>query len=179
MTSARVERARSDLASLFSGNDLSAVVDSPDSVETAKGFNYRGARSRAIALIMAENQQVAALSSSALSYEDGHTLLAKYGARAMPKLITDRKAFSASERSALDSFENRFLLPPGMVHEFHHNLTGLSPESPLARAHFISRAALSCYETGDLRAFLAERKHSIVQAEEAKAISVGLSYRRS
>jgi hypothetical protein len=144
-------------------DDLVLEIDPPGR------FDFRSARSRAIALGMADRGP---LDIEGQPY-DAHELLALHGRQASPKLIIDRGV----PRAAADGFENRFLVAPGKTKELRDYLLSSACDPTVAESHGIDARARKLLRKKDWPGFLARRRGFYLADERHFAKELGLQYR--
>jgi len=142
--------------------DLVREIDPPGR------FDFRSARSRAIALGMADRGP---LDSSGEPY-DGHEMLALHGRLACPKLVLRKDL----PRSVAESFENRFIVEPGEANDLRNHLLSSSCDTNIAKSHGIDRRARKALLEGDWVEFLARRRGIYLTEERRFARELGLVY---
>lgn len=144
-------------------------------VRPFRRFDFRSARSRAMALRMAELQPW-----NGGPDRSPHQLLADYGPDAMPMLFPSREI---SARSA-EGPENRFLAHPGDAARVRRALMeppGLFPSDsePILKSHAVDDQAAEALWKGDLTGFLRLRRRNLVELERVHVENLGLAYSRS
>ena len=143
-------------------------------VRPLRRFDFRSARSRAIALRMAEIQPW-----KGAPEKSPYQLLAEHGPDAMPLLLPSREV---SARSA-EGPENRFLAHPADATKVRRALKvppGLfPPDSQFLESHAIDTLAAEALWRGDLIEFLRFRRSNLMEIERAHVEALGLSYIRS
>lgn len=158
-------RAAVEGKSAFLPDDLVLEIDPPGR------FDFRSARSRAIALGMADRGP---MGIDGQPY-DAHELLALHGRQASPKLILDRGV----PRAAADGFENRFLVAPGKTKELRDYLLSSACDPAVAESHGIDRQARTLLRKGDWPGLLARRRGLYLAEEQRFAKQLGLDYKDS
>jgi hypothetical protein len=171
MSSTRLRKALEHLREVAEGK---ADVDPPDLVRTVHAierFDFRAARSRAMALRMAELEPKTA---------DGEVqgpfrLLAEHGRNAMPMLFPSREI---EQHDLAERVENRILVgPKGFVQlrrllrdEAEHG----DPE--IFRSHAIEPEAARELARGDRVEFLRLRRQRLIEIERSFVENLGLKY---
>lgn len=144
-------------------DDLVREIDPPGR------FDFRSARSRAIALGMADQQP---LDTEAQPY-DAHELLALHGRQASPKLLLQQRGLPTS---LADGFENRFVVAPGEARELREYLLSPHCDPAVAESHGIDRRAAKLLHQGDLPGFLVRRRRFYLAEERRFVKELGLEY---
>ena len=143
-------------------------------VRPLRRFDFRSARSRAIALRMAGLQP-----RSGGTGWSPHQLLAEYGPEAMPLLFPSREI----DARLAEGSENRFLAHPSDAARIRRALReppGLfPPDTELLKSHAIDLQAAEALWRGDLNGFLRLRRRNLMDLERIHAESLGLTYSRS
>lgn len=170
ISAVRLGRARDHLRKVAAnGGDpeppgLSREVSSP------RRFDFRAARSRAIALRMASLQP----QSGSAEPQDPYQLLADYGRDAMPMLLPSREVRARSAEGP----ENRILVHPKEAASVRRRLNepGQCPPDFLA-SFAINEEAASALARGNLSGFLFLRRMALLRLEEDFVEQIGLEYR--
>jgi len=174
MTGSLFRRAKLHLNDIISGT--AQATPSPDlseNVEPLVRFDFRSARSRAIALLLAElNPQ----STQGGADFDGKLHLAAHGNEALVRLIgSEELAHGCRDHAA--GPENRFLLPARESASFRSALLIPGDHSAaLAKSHAIPLEALEDLRSDNVEGFLALRQDALWELEEARVDEVGLHY---
>jgi Protein of unknown function DUF262 len=173
MTGSLFRRAQTHLRALMAGEVDASPPDLPDTIEPLIKFDFKGARSRAMALLLAE------LGPQASGDEqfEARTVLAEHGNEALIRLIPSGDLPRAHRRLA-DGPENRVLLPPREGTALRNALQSRPLRLELAGSHAISESALTALLEGNDQAFLIKRREALWALEEGRAREVGLEYRR-
>ncbi len=141
-------------------------------------FDFRGARSRALALMMAKEL--------AKYTVDVHRTLAQFGHRAMPKLLTLRDMLAEQSDPEFDvfyeidpteGFENRFIADPREARELRRKLLAADPaDADLLLRHGIDARAAEHLRNKDYDEFLRARRAFFIAKEKQFVESLGLTY---
>lgn len=141
-------------------------------VRPLRRFDFRSARSRAIALRMAELQ----LWEGALD-KSPHQLLAQYGPDAMPMLLPSRMIPARSAEGP----ENRFLAHPAEATSVRRALMdppGLfPPDMRFLESHAVDAQAIEALRRGNLPEFLRVRRRNLMGLEQTHVEALGLYLR--
>jgi hypothetical protein len=174
MTGSSFRRAQLHLHELVAGRTRAVrPPELSDNVEPLVRFDFRGARSRAMSLLLAELDPQ---SSQADSTFDAKRHLAEHGNEALVRLIASSE-LPREHRSHASGPENRFLLPAREGARLREALTSAGERSvALAESHAIDSNALSELQHGDLVEFLRWRQATLWDLERARALEVGLHY---
>lgn len=170
--STRLRLAMEGLAAAVGGkadllpDDLTREIDPPGR------FDFRSARSRAIALGMADRRPLGVGGQPC----DAHELLALHGRQATPKLLIDREVLRAVPRASAEGFENRFIVAPGKAKELRDLLLSASCDAEVAESHGIDRRARKLMQAGDWSGFLERRRALYLEHERSFAEGLGLRY---
>ncbi len=145
--------------------------DLPEKVGPVGRFDFRTARSRALAIRMAE------LGPRNLDspVHDPLALLAEHGHHATPKLFPSRMV---GDRSAADGPQNRLLVHPKDASKLRRELRE-HPERctpALLASHGITEAAHEALVQGDLLRFLDLRRRRLSEIEKRFVEQLGLQY---
>jgi hypothetical protein len=138
-------------------------------------FDFRSARSRAIALRMADMQANISNYAGQNSYE----LLSVYGRSAIPMLIL--RGAKAPDKT-LEGPENRVLVHPLLAPSLRGELLGIAhfkTDAKLLASYAVSEAAAEALKMEDNEAFLAHRRTTLIDLEEEFVKDIGLQYDRS
>jgi hypothetical protein len=143
-------------------------------VRPLRRFDFRSARSRAIALRMAELQPW-----KGTPERSPHQLLADHGPDALPMLLPSREVPGRSAEGP----ENRFLSHPAEATRIRRALReppGLfPPDTGLLESHAIDPQAAEALWKGSLVEFLRLRRRALMDLERAHVERLGLTYTRS
>lgn len=173
MTKSLFERARIHLKAVVLGTISPLPPDLPTVAERALRFDYRAARSRGIALLLAETQK----REQPAAARDPFDTLAEFGALGLAKLCGQRDV-SSNEKELIESPGNRFLVHPEDV--FRIKMLKQGPDlltSLDVAGHLVDDAAqraLANFQWGD---FLRQRRDSIARLEHQRALECGVVYR--
>jgi len=133
-------------------------------------FDFRAARSRALALMMAAQQRQAGDDSQP------HRLLASAGRRAMTKLLRS-KDISPTKGDPSEGFENRFIADPQHANATRQRIREAKPEdAAFLLGHGIDDRAAAHLRAGEFEAFLAARRALFLAQEQQFVESLGLTY---
>lgn len=139
-----------------------------------KRFDFRAARSRAIALMMATQRAKPDDNSSQ------HRLLATAGRRAAPKLLTLREfhySSGASHNDPSEGFENRFIADPQHTNATRQRIREAKPQdAQFLLSHGIDDQAAARLRDCDFEAFLGARRAFFITKEKQFVESLGLTY---
>lgn len=174
ITKAIVNRARLHLRAFLDGGVGPLPPDVTSVVEPFRRFDFRGARARTLALLLAEQRPE---DPQGVPY-DAFALLAEHGSGAVSKLFREKDLPRSAERLS-DAPENRFLVHPNQAGELHRAIVD-GQESlfeKLPQGHLITEAGLSKLRERDFLGFLAERRRALEEIEAARTTAVGLTYR--
>lgn len=134
-----------------------------------KRFDFRAARSRALALMLAAQQPNTGDRSEA------QRLLASAGHRAMTKLLGAKELDPNS--GASEGFENRFIADPQHAKATRQRIRAARPEdAAFLLGHGIDEGAAAHLRAGELEAFLAARRALVLRQEKQFVESLGLTY---
>ncbi|MFO7563764.1 MAG: DUF262 domain-containing protein [Enhygromyxa sp.] len=174
MTGSLFRRAQQHLAELIAGGADARPPDLRDTIDPLYRFDFKSARSRAIALLLAEQQPITPADRS----RDPQLVLAQHGNGALTRLI-EYKELPHQQRKLAAGPENRFLVPPREGARLRAALT--APDSDqaieLAATHAIPLDALEALRGGDVCTFLLKRRQALWGLERARCEEVGLDYR--
>jgi hypothetical protein len=140
-------------------------------VRPLRRFDFRAARSRAIAL------RLATLKSRNGRPDDPFQLLADYGPDAMPMLLSSREV--GLRRS--EGPENRFVSHPSQANHIRRAIghPSLFPNPDLLESHAIGSEAAEALWAGDLAKFLTLRRKRLMEIEGEHLRQLGLRYHPS
>lgn len=174
MTKALFERAREHLRALVQGTAPPLPPNLPAFVDPVGRFDFRSARSRAIALLLAEQRP----HDPAGRPDDPFDLLAQYGSDALSKLFTENDV-GRSERKLLEGPENRFLVHPKSTVVLRDLKTGTVPIQLQSRlsTHAVNASNLKILQRKQWGEFLRLRRSSIEKIERDRAEECELQYR--
>ncbi|MEM9453431.1 MAG: DUF262 domain-containing protein [Myxococcota bacterium] len=144
-------------------DDLVREIDPPGR------FDFRSARSRAIALGLADRGPC---DTEGEPY-DGYELLALHGRSACPKLLRR----TGLPRALTEGFENRFIAAPGDANDLRSYLLSPDCDPDVAKSHGIDRRAADLIERQDWENFLAHRRETYLAEEQRFAGELGLDYK--
>ena len=174
MTGSLFRRAKLHLNQLING--IAQATPSPDlseNVEPLVRFDFRSARSRAIALLLAELDPQ---SPQAGADFDGKLHLAAHGNEALVRLIGSEELPHGAQNHAAGP-ENRFLIPAREGANFRSALMIPGDHSAaLAKSHAIPPEALEKLHASDIEGFLQFRQGALWEIEETRVDEVGLHY---
>jgi hypothetical protein len=170
MTSSRIRLALEHLHKVAAGKAEPRPPDLSNEIAPPGRFDFRAARSRVMALTMADKKPVSPLKKPYNAY----AILAKYGRDALPKLLSSKEVGGpASER-----FENRFVTTPRDSKALRYAL--LTP-GKLSRgqleSHGITKAAATALHKKSYDTFLRLRRAYFLGIERKFVEEeLGLSY---
>lgn len=174
MTGSLFRRAKLHLNELVAGTaQATRPPELSETIEPLVRFDFKSARSRAIALLLAELNPQSPQQGAAF---DAKRHLAEHGNEALIRLIgTDE--LPRERRNYAAGPENRFLLPAREGASFRRALMVPGEQSAaLAKSHGVSPEALAKLQAADLHGFLFHRQATLWELEEARAREVGLYY---
>lgn len=168
MTGSLFRRAQLHLRDLVAGQATAKPPDLPDVIDPLLRFDFRGARSRAIALLLAELEP----RTPDGSHFEAAAQLAQHGNDALVRLIDNSEQLAAGP-------ENRFLLPlrEGRNLRLALDFPAGDDISVLLESHAIPEQAVLALKKGDESTFLIKRREAIWELERDRAKEVGLEYR--
>lgn len=161
MSESRFGQLREDVRRLAQGK-LLWMPDRPPIRERITRFDFRHARSRALALLLAEQNPV---NASGVQIEDCYNVLAQHRVQAMPQLVT---ATMVKNERWSRSPGARVLLLPGQIGDFRRILQHGRQRLPanLLRSHLISDEAHSAFFKGDYGLFVELREEEMNRMED-------------
>jgi hypothetical protein len=165
----RLRAAVEHIRALGAGNARPIPPDLSEEVLAPWHFDFRAARSRAMALRMARLEPVSPTETGYNAYE----LLASHGRQAMPKLLSTHEI----DPEASEGFENRFIAAPKDITVLRRALRRpreLSPQSLLS--HGITEQAANALYSGRYDEFLSLRRAFLVEWESVFVSELGLTY---
>lgn len=175
MTGSLFRRAQSHVCNLVHGDPCSIPPDLGGAIEPFERFDYRSARSRAMALLLAEQGP---LLPAGEPFDAGRHL-AEHGNDALVRLVGAAELGPSLFRSPYAAGpENRFLLPSRSGPDLRRALLDTSEQAlAIAESHAITEVAMDAL-TGldDPDAFLLARRERLRELERARAAEVGLEY---
>lgn len=169
MSSARLRQATEHLLGAVAGNEHFLPSDLTTEVRPPGRFSFRAARSKAIALGMADLWPT----DPAGTQYPAHQLLAIHGGAAMPRLVVDRGILP----HIAEGFENRFIAAPGDARLLRERLLSPVHDPDVKESHGIDRHATELLRRGDLNGFLQRRREIYLAEERRFAQELGLEYR--
>lgn len=155
------------------GKGLASPPDQPTTIDPLMKFDFRSARSRAIALLMAEQSPMSPHSGTELP---AHALLAEHGNDALVPLMMSTKLPKAYRKLAQGP-ENRFLVPPREGALLRDAFLDHPDRAKLAKSHVIPKEAFEALERDDAVHFLEVRRAALWDLERQRAEELGLVYR--
>lgn len=166
-------RTQADLRKVAIRGETPTPSDLSEPVMSPRRFVFRTARSRAMAILMADLQVLHGAEDP-----NPHQFLADFGKDAVPKLIVGG---SKLEGDLTEGAWNRLLVHPREAADLRRKLVdracrGQDPEF-LAR-HAIDEGAINALESGDLTGFLLSRREVLLRYEAKFVESLGLTYQR-
>jgi hypothetical protein len=177
ITRSGLERARRHLHQVVAGRAHPLPPDLPRTVEPIRRFDFRGARSRAVGLLLAELNPVDPFKDGKFNAFD---LLAQHGGGALSRLARDREVAKGAGGRA-DGPENRFLVAPQRAMSLWKTIMG--PELVLDAAslasHAIPPAAEDAIRKRDWSELLTHRRAVIEDLERRRTEECGLEYQRA
>lgn len=175
MSSTRLRNALEHLRAVADGNEAPLPRDLPDEILPPRRFDFRAARSRVIALTMADLEPVSPTGKAYKSSHYAHQLLARHGRHAIPKILP--RNMVGGKRA--ESFENRIIAPPrkadALLHALHKpNLFDFDAQA--LRSHGITKDAAKALRGKKYDRFLDLRRAFLIDQERAFVESLGLRY---
>jgi hypothetical protein len=174
MTTALFERARAHLRDLVRGIGSPLPQNLTAFVDPIGRFDFRSARSRAIALLLAEQGPL----DPAGRPDDPFDLLAQHGSDTLSRLFTESDMGNA-ERRLVEGPANRFLVHPksaGVLRELRSGTVPIQLRPGLS-SHVVSTPALEALQRRQWGEFLELRRRAIEALERDRAAECGLQYR--
>lgn len=168
ISSIGLRRAMEHLRRAVDGSDHFLPHDLIRQVKPPGRFRFFAARSKAIALGMADLWPT---DPNGAQYP-AHQLLAIHGGAAMPKLLVDRR----TPPEVGDGFENRFIAVPGDARALRERLLSPTHDPDVKESHGIDRRATDLLRKGDCRGFLLRRREIYLAEERRFARELGLEY---
>jgi hypothetical protein len=171
INSTRLRKALEHLQAVVTEGADPRPADLPAKVTYPQRFDFRAARSRAIALRMAKLNP----RNAAGEPQEPFQLLADHGRDAAPMLIPSREV---GDRKAAEGPENRLIVHPRDA----NTLRRLLLESPgdcseqILRSHAISPEAANALAERDYGRFLSLRKERLAELERVFVGTLGLEY---
>jgi Protein of unknown function DUF262 len=174
MTGSLFRRAQAHLGELLLDKADPRPPDMQDEIDPLRRFDFKSARSRAIALLLAELKPKSPMGEPL----EASDLLALHGNDALVRLIPS-SALPNNQRKLAQGPENRFLLSPRQGAELRKRLETEAETSlkNLLHSHAVTSSALSALKQHDYERFLKERRERLWSMEKERAESVGLTYR--
>jgi hypothetical protein len=173
MTKSLFERARGHLHVVVQGKAAPYPPDLPSVVDPIGRFDFRGARSRAIGLLLAELRPV----DLAGGAHDPFDLLAQFGVDALSKLFVERDVAEA-DGEWVSGPGNRFLVHPRharFLNDFREG-PGLFISAEALASHAIDRPATDALHRKQWGEFLQLRRAAVERLERTRAEECGLAY---
>jgi hypothetical protein len=171
MSATRLRKALEHLRRVVMEGLKPEPPDLPTKVDAARRFDFRAARSRAIALRMAD------LDPRGLDgpVEDPYQLLAEHGRNATPMIFLSR---AVGNRPLAEGAENRIVAHPRDAAELRRELReGASSLDPvILRSHAIDEDAAEALSAGDVVGFLRIRRQRLLEIEKDFVEPLGLEY---
>lgn len=168
LTNSSFGRAKAHLADAIAGKKAPRPPDASESIDLHRRFDFRSARSRALAIIMAERGAMSPQRSSA----DARVLLGELGTDSVLRIFT-RPMLGDSDPGLAEVPENRIISHPRQLQSLLAILQRPGSED-IAESHGISAEARAALVSGDQYRFLQLRRTTLESLEESKARSVGL-----
>jgi hypothetical protein len=171
MTGSLFRRAQQHLRELIVGKADARPPDLRSSIEPVARFDFRSARSRAIALLLAEK------APSDDSYNPW-LILAQHGNDALARLVKSNE-LPRSQRELAAGPENRFLVPPregASLRAALANPNVAEDAATLANGHAVPPDALAALQADDMVTFLLKRREMLQALERARCKEIGLEY---
>jgi hypothetical protein len=168
MNATRLRQALEHLRKVASGEANPEPDDLPHEIRPPRRFDFRAARSRAMALMMADSRPVSPRNRP----YPAHKILARYGGDVTPKLL------SSSEVGAKESegFENRFIASPSDANLLRRSILEGHLDVDGMRSHGITPAAAKALAARRYTKFLALRRDFFLYEEGEFVRNLGLSY---
>jgi Protein of unknown function DUF262 len=162
MSNSRLKQLLDEARTLAQGKPLPSLNRRPVR-ERLERFDFRHARSRALALLLAGHSS---RDATGVLAGEAHTLLTEHQVEAVPQLVT--AAMVKDERWSR-SPGARVLLHPGKIREFRDNLQ--APQRPLflkdtLESHIISADAHQAFLAGNYKRFVELREDDLNKLEE-------------
>lgn len=194
VTGSVFRKAREHLHGVVQGAlDDPMPPDIDRSIAAHTRFDFRSARSKAMALLLAANNppqldddpvdRLGLLGFWKLddipALDELYTpqnLLADHGAAVMPRLIANDEVAS-EHRELLRGPGNRFIVRPRRARELRSFLLN-EADQDFADRHAVSPRALQALRGDELVEFVRARRDTLMDMEQHKAESLGLEYRR-
>lgn len=171
MSDTGLRRAREHLSRIVKEGVFSRPLDLNIEVGKLGRFDFRSARSRAIAVDLATAAPVNSKGQKAPRLP----LIAEMGSLAFGSLF-DREEL-AGDRTLLESVENRFVARPPDQRRLRAKLRRAEMTSSQLESHFIDRSVTDCLKDRDFRGALEARRRMIIKEERDFVVdTLGLNY---
>ena len=154
MSDSRFGQLLEDVRSLARGERARPLGGNPPSRRELTRFDFRHARSRALALFMAKHRPRDPVTGRI--FADGYELLAQYGARAVPQLV------------ASSSPGARVVVRPGRLVELREALRREDASREFLQSHFVNPSAHEALMRRDDEAFAEIRWAELERREESR-----------
>lgn len=154
----------SDVRMLAAGERLAISQGKPPTRRRTGRFDFRHARSRAVALLLADQKPYDPM-ANAPSF-DGRELLAQLGVRAVPQLVSS----DMTRVDVASSIGARVLARPGAVVPLRETLREPLPlvTQEFLQSHVIGEAAYKAFQRGDYVTFVKLREDDLNRLEEER-----------
>ena len=175
MTNSLFENAREHLRNVVVGKADFLPPGIRKDILPIRRFDYRHARCRGIALLLAEQNPVT-LDESPPRSADGFALLGLYGADALSKLAKEGE-LDEQYRSMANGPQNRFIIHPKNSRSLRRLLDlSLSGDAPILASHAIDFEGFEDPDIKNLNHLLGVRQSRIEELEMTRAERCGLGW---